>query len=814
MLSDSGSMRGEGAGAAAADGLVESLVAALTKLGGIWRGNSTHMDSGDDPSAVALALQIVHSVALLGDLQINSVVKRLPKGLDIFSPVIACDNSTDALGVLVACCSVHRPLHTLITQSMDTWAPPLTRIEPGNGTPGATPGATPPQDIGFYSVVSLVSYLDTTPLTPHALSYLKLDLGPTLRHRWLPLWLSRSTPSLHDHIRTGDTPTVMTSESLLDYYIATGFDKLDPQLPYFSGIIAQRLVACGNWVSTEVYESAVQWTLGKLENTTRFHLQVLMEVVDHPRVQFRDEARLVALLGIALRALRNTPVNDVQAELYDMGSTLTYAALLAVVQLIVASYILGVAGSGSDLPPWFNDIVPRVPPISKSLFRFDTQRKTFVSTEQLTTQLCNVVAEAAWIGNKVLLNYTKNEMNPLKLDMGLSDTASAIPHMVATNYMQLYYIPMFTVSMLAYSIAASEHGSAAKWAFLGTQAKRAQLSRILLTQTHHIAQNLASLHGNVAVYHLVKFASRVARESLPMQRIGVAMLNHILFHNFNDSHEIISHCLHNKLAHEALRDYVHLWNDGSATYTQFYTRIFQERQPPVETCQTTVLELCKRLPQEQYSDIVTAMQPVEPLQPQPQRSMKTYISPSNKFNAYSSSSFVPASASTSASATTTPAQNNYLFATPVSTPNGNIQVQHQMPQQSQSSSSAALYNTTATAFADDDSMNNDVLMNHQQDTFSAFSSPFTLPSHKTAEMINSTPKTPGSNNPWNEVPQQSLNMNMNMGIPMNMNINANANVSKIVSTGKNYILGGHNRVKNNSRAQSIHIDQFQDNTPL
>ncbi|CCF58960.1 hypothetical protein KAFR_0F03640 [Kazachstania africana CBS 2517] len=37
----------------------------------------------------------------------------------------------------------------------------------------------------------------------------------------------------------------------------------------------------------------------------------------------------------------------------------------------------------------------------------------------------------------------------------------------------------------------------------------------------------------------------------------------------------------------------------------------------------------------------------------------------------------------------------------------------------------------------------------------------------------------------------------------------NTSQNKIVNTGKNYILGGHNRVKNNSRVQSIHIDQFE-----
>ena len=35
------------------------------------------------------------------------------------------------------------------------------------------------------------------------------------------------------------------------------------------------------------------------------------------------------------------------------------------------------------------------------------------------------------------------------------------------------------------------------------------------------------------------------------------------------------------------------------------------------------------------------------------------------------------------------------------------------------------------------------------------------------------------------------------------------NGNKVVNTGKNYILGGHNRVVNSSRAQSIHVDEFE-----
>lgn len=57
-----------------------------------------------------------------------------------------------------------------------------------------------------------------------------------------------------------------------------------------------------------------------------------------------------------------------------------------------------------------------------------------------------------------------------------------------------------------------------------------------------------------------------------------------------------------------------------------------------------------------------------------------------------------------------------------------------------------------------------------------------------------------SNNLWIESPMTNFK---------GSTISKSTNKSKMVNTGKNYILGGHNKVKNNSRAQSIHIDDFE-----
>ncbi|SMN22496.1 similar to Saccharomyces cerevisiae YGL036W Putative protein of unknown function [Maudiozyma saulgeensis] len=764
-------------------------------------------NSKEDRQIENLSYQLIESLKYLPKDSINLYQDFFDKQnnnsiiIDIFTPILNCQNLSSSLKIIiVSCllsyCSIHSFLQPLIFQSINNWKHFIFEFKQADQIF---------DNIGFYTLLSAIECLES--INEKSLTFLQLNdrLLYSLQNEWVPLLLNGNDVSLSTHININkDILLLYSNESKLDYFIATsnlqteGFDSNDS---FVNHLIALRVFQCSNWIDSTFYKH-IQLIILREKNdfdqSIIFHLKVLMEIIDHPNLNLLLEPKLICLLFDSLQNLKKFAPFEIHKNLIKINSTLTIDSILNFLQLIITNFLLKIDHS-YFLPNWFNnEIIPKIPPITKSSFIFFDKKNDSnqISITYILQLLYWCQLDILIINNKFLKNYY-NYNNLLKLPILNSSNEKNLNHILIHNYMNSYNIPMISSLLLSEKLIKSSP----------------LLGKLISIQSIKIIENLIKLHGNIAIFHLIKFINKISLQDLSLQKISINLLNHLFFHNINNNNDsLIDDVKHNKLSLESLKELIYRWNDGSSTYSLFYQRIFMEAQPlDIVIKNVQLKDLYKYLPKDQQLDIsntltlstsTTIHRQME--QPQPRKStiQPSYAptsAPTNKFNAYNSTSFVPNTGNNN---------NNYLFTT---TSNNNIP-----PHTPQINTTSTLYNQSQNTHnhnnnnnnnnnsntfhgttTSDDSMNNELLM-HQTDTFSAFSTPFTLSAHKTSEMMNSTPKTPNTinNNPWNESPHVVANHSMS--------------ASKIVSTGKNYILGGHNRVKNNSRAQSIHIDQFQD----
>ncbi|KAG0662296.1 hypothetical protein C6P45_001114 [Maudiozyma exigua] len=648
------------------------------------------------------------------------------------------------------------------------------------------------KQLSYFDFINFIDSFDIM-ITPNTLNYILLkDNNKTnsinyysnlLKSNWIPTYLQQKKSQ--QQLQINDLSKILTNPIKLDLTIINDTKLLQLiQLnnSYINKFLSIKMLQNYKWfnnTSKKFIINAVFSDKNYNINDINFNIQVMMEILDHSNLNLLKEDKLCFLLFISLNNLKFIDLSIIHKELTNMGSTQTFAALLNMIQFIISRTLLS-KQYNTILPDWFeNSIIPQIPPISKSLFTFQDQKEKIVGSYNVTdnniTLLYWSLLNIMTINNKILTTYSKWNLNPLKIATKNNDS---LKHLLSNNYMNLYNITTMTTLILSQSIIQNS---------LSTM-KQLNFGKSLFMKSIKIFENLINLHGNIALFHIIKFANKISLQNLSLQKNCIILLNHLFFHNIDDSNMIMDHYNQNKLSQVALKEYIMRWNDGSEIYSKFFKQLLKSSQPSVINKTITIQDLFKYLPKEQQDEYTNLSSNnnnnnniIRTIEPQPQKNIKSYIN-TNKFNAYNSTTFVPS--------TTNSITNNYLFATPPNT------IQHQM------ANNTNIYNNSFNGMNSIHEDNNELGIHHSTDTFSAFNSPFTLPSNKTTEMLNSTPKTPNStstNNiqsPWNQSSAVTPNHTMSG--------------SKIVNTGKNYILGGHNRVKNNSRAQSIHIDQFQD----
>lgn len=755
-------------------------------------------------------------------------------GIDIFTPLLKCDSiegKLDFAAILVAYFSINKELQPLITTTIERWYNLMPQAE--RDDPEFRPG--------YFTIVSEFGIDEKIERTLARLS--KFNLAGVLVNSWVPQWLSfviRGECIPETQVSKLDLTSLVLFEHSMDFYIATmDFSFLNSECmmnrsyespeAYFYSKVCQRLILFPGWIDKPPYRMISKFLLssgnksqdGKL-NDVSFCLEVLLDIVDHPDINYLEEPKLATFLFLSLKKIYQTPCNKLHSRLESLGTTQSLTALLSMVQYLLSKFLINMGSvselaqatkmdvqlmqgndeknwykSGQDaakLPAWFEtSILPPTAPIPKSSFVYDKGNWPSHGSDsalEISDMLIDSLNTILLINAKILTEYGELGINTLAInDEGdeAHEVMSKIKHKLTKQYMLLYLIPLFSALMLSnqLSYGSSEIYNAKKYHLKGNT---------MFLNSVKLCKKILQAHTGIALYHLIDFISRISLESLLMHSVAVDILNCLLFKE--EDNFVKALVLKNQLSQQALQVFVNDWDDGSEKYKLFHEKLFSTKQAVRRTNMTTVLDLIKLLPDhEAILLIVRQNKPnienqIQVLSNQDKRKpaprTNSYIQGS-KFDPYSATSFVPASKIAS----------NTVKELPTF-------IEHASPQKQRQITPDHWPNFLAdrsTGPLSDDHLNmyasgncvpaNTPLTNQTQHTLNIYniSSP------------TSTPNTPNVStstifsNPWDGSPS----------------IHSTPNVSKTVNTGKNYILGGHNRVKNNSRAQSIHIDNFEQN---
>ncbi|AET37639.1 Vir1p Ecym_1411 [Eremothecium cymbalariae DBVPG len=590
-----------------------------------------------------------------------------------------------------------------------------------------------------------------------------------------------------------------------------------------------------------------------LHSDPKFKFQVLMEILDHSEMNFLQEPHLTNLLKIALSQfhtiVRDGTTEDItklHLQLGELGTTQSLPALINMLQFVVARFLLNVgntteAGVNQQvdlawfkkhdkyvIPSGFHRLLPYLPPISKSLFTFDYASAYLPSNiitdySQIITNLLDSLTLLLSINHSLLEFYQELQLNSLHF-VNYSDNyygttpdneaLQGIENDTCLQFMELYYIPLITSLLLSDQLLESSADSAKL-----VSPKLYQINgRLIFTHVLKCLEQLIENHGSSALYNLLKFVSMISIEDLTIQKKSILLLNHLFFHG--DTDRILQLCLQNELTTQALNDYIGLWNDGSSNYKLFFTRVFKTKQPDASTVTKTYGELLRLIP-EYKPPPFTPLSAVPLSMPihngaSPPDSLMVDTTPLQtptinkpKFNT-NATSFIPQNINI-----TTPSRHS---------PSNSVNLPPQPP--------STLYTSIPSPMLFGTGHNNTPqLPTPITDTYSSSNS-FYIPQQTvvrpTPTRHSSYPSMPTSNSTASSAtsnstatPQHQRTWQPPTGTPtgpspygqqqqqQSPSFLTSAGPGKLVNSGKNYILGGHNRAVNNSRTQSIHVDEFE-----
>ncbi|AGO11029.1 AaceriAFR467Wp [[Ashbya] aceris (nom. inval.)] len=590
-----------------------------------------------------------------------------------------------------------------------------------------------------------------------------------------------------------------------------------------------------------------------LHSDPKFKFQVLMEVLDHSEMNFFQEPHLMNLLKIALSQfyviVRDNSTDDItnlHLQLGELGTTQSLPALINMLLFVVARFLINVgnvteAGVNQQndpnwfkrydkhvIPSSFHRLLPQLPPISKSLFAFDYASTYLPSNiitnySQIITNLLDSLILLLSINRSLLVFYHESQLGSLHfMDYGSNNVENCneneafqgIENDTSLQFMELYYIPLVTALLLSDQLLESPADSPKL-----VSPKLPHINgRLLFIHVLKCLEQLIDNHGSSALYHLIKFLSMVSIEDLSIQKKSILLLNHLFFHG--DSDHILQLCLQNELTTQALNDYISLWNDGSKTYGLFFTQVFKRKQPEVSVVSKTYGDLLRLIPEYKpptYSaaSSSTAVTLSIPMHSSPPDTLMVDTTPLQtptlnkpKFNT-NATSFIPQNMNMATPSRHSPSNSVALppqppstlyasFPSPMLFGSGNsAMTQLPTPIAETYASSTSFYMPQQTIVRPTPTRHSSYpSMPTSNSTGSSTASNATgTPQHqRTWQPPTGTPTGPSS---YGQQQQQSPSFMTSTG------------AGKLVNSGKNYILGGHNRAVNNSRSQSIHVDEFE-----
>lgn len=633
---------------------------------------------------------------------------------------------------------------------------------------------------GFYTIAMYLEMFER--IDSHLLEFLDLNLGKVLLKHWIPAW--KRWREIEPEVDNTPLKLLVSRENLLmkslneadlDFWICNlqhhqlvldnekNFD-IRP-LNYFLFKLAKRSLKFQEKLTLEYSEfvrNFVTKNLGndsfqKLNMSDTFFYQVIMEVLDHPEVNFFEEPHLTNLLRVSLtyfwdQCVRQRNIDKLHYILGNLGTTLCLPSLLGSLQYRLSKFLLSVAEcvhngvfleenvdwfkklTNFSLPSWFDNVQSKTPPISKSLFCFDNnnielEQETCLYEESLVNLLTSLQLTMG-INECIFQFYSDVNLDILSVrEKAYLTQSSSIQNKANAEFFNMCFVPLLSTILLSEQLPGK---LTQKTSLLGPTSS--VNLKILFRSSIKNIELILQAQGNTALYYLIKFLSQVSLENICLQKQSISLLNHLFFHGNKEF--ILQICLSNELTTQSLYDYIQLWNDGSPIYSDFFLKVFKRPQPIIERKKLKMNQLVEFLP----SNTLGAS--------------KNYSAKSKpKFN-LNALSFVPH-------------ENINSYQRPsYKDQNGSI-----LP---------GIYGSTSMTVAS---------------------------SNSTPNM--STPMIDASKNVYNGTSLRTQFETWSPPSPILFQTNHQNTPAKLVNTGKSYILGGHNRAANNSRTKSVHVDDFE-----
>ena len=641
------------------------------------------LSSSTGEDAFTIAIDVIAALRRVLPTDDKLYSKKSLERLDIFTPLWSCksngpytrDIQLDILSILIAYCSVLPFLQVLITNSIKNWIslaqvnqPSVAQSSHNNSNGKGDKNASidnndGTRDIGFYTVVSMISELDR--VDPDILQTVRFNLGSVLIETWIPMWVSLG--SLEKYPSTGlSVFPLISTEAGLDFFIAVlhprtfiskTTDGNNKSTRYFSARVAGRMCLFKRWLDPQDYSYAYEvqmlhTTPAGMEElvqlTAASGLKVIMEVLNHPEYNYLEEPYLCMLVYVSLDEISKNSVHKLHAAMRQFATTQSLYAIINIVQFSLAAYIINVFNALNymtnetkffNVPKWFIEtILPPIPPISRSMFTFSNNISNGYGSErvlELINLLLRCLELTVMINSRILKEYKRLGIDPLDFSCNINNDIKPI---LVREYMELYLIPLFTTLALSNRLQSGsnifnrriDRGSISRrttddnnWDFTSTTTPETTASintpsdgetacinntfssfslhsMLLFYHLTELCKNLLHIDWEVTLIHLIEFISKISAESLVFQKVSVQLLNQLFFEtaDADSAQSLRALCRDNELCSNALHSYIDLWNDGSSLYTKIFEEIFGEEQPEVGTILLNTHDLVESLPSE------------------------------------------------------------------------------------------------------------------------------------------------------------------------------------------------------------------------
>ncbi|SSD60600.1 uncharacterized protein SCODWIG_02361 [Saccharomycodes ludwigii] len=327
-------------------------------------------------------------------------------------------------------------------------------------------------------------------------------------------------------------------------------------------------------------------------------LKTFLEVIDHPETDFLENPYFTFLIRLAYSNLYQLSLNrknymlETHNTLIDiLKSTLSMPAVLNMSNFVLIDYLIKItsvataAGSScvigdshtSIMKEFKEKILFKIPPISRSLFTFGTNKVELLGESSNFSELTELLIESLSLGlstlNNLLEIYQACNIQLFSVDIARDgeppseNISTSIKFKECYEFCELFFIPITSVLMLLSQLQDNLYPVLA-----GTAVGKVDIwIRELTILTTKILEKIIINGGHIALYSFVKFISKYSLKSLSVKDQSLRFLNHLFFHNKDNV--CLNMCNENELTKEIVVKYIELWNDGSPIFFTFYDKI-------------------------------------------------------------------------------------------------------------------------------------------------------------------------------------------------------------------------------------------------